>query len=155
MRWIFLTLVLLNLLFAVLEWQAGMGGHRGQEKGYLLASGGERLLLLGEKLQTFSAGRNEGERGDLCLLVGPLRDRGNAKLLIEALGHSDVGAGLVTQAIVRAPNYWVYLEPYESRKSAIVKLRELKWFNLGSCFYLNLLNFSLIINRKTGVLFYI
>ncbi len=128
MRWIFLTLVLLNVLFAVLELYAGIGGQGTQDGRYQTVVGGARLLLLRElDVPHRGGGIVSAESAEqLCLLAGPLNDRGSAKRLVEALGRFEVPAEIIAQAITKAPNYWVYLEPFDTRGAAIAKLKVLQ-----------------------------
>ncbi|WP_250656522.1 SPOR domain-containing protein [Alkalimarinus coralli] len=128
MRWIFLTLLLLNALFALLEWSASLGGRETDGEGYRAAAGIQVLALLGESAGGGSIGKRlAGDANDqLCLLIGPLADRGKAKFALESMQRTGIKAEMITQTTVRAPNYWVYLQPYESRKAAISKLRELQ-----------------------------
>ena len=134
MRWIFLTLVLLNMLFAALELYAGIGGQDGEASRYNVVAGGARLLLLSE-LDSPGSGviASSSESGEqLCLLAGPLIERADARQLVAGLQRLDVGAEIVVQSITKAPNYWVYLEPYETRKAAIEKLKALQLAKVDS-----------------------
>ncbi|UZE95846.1 SPOR domain-containing protein [Alkalimarinus alittae] len=124
MRWIFLTLVLLNALFAALEVFEGMGGNKKAEN-YRVLEGRGRLLLLGELDPLFSRAGPEGV-GMLCLLLGPIDSPLSAKKLLRELNSEGLDTKIITQPIIKAPNYWVHLEPYENRKAAITKLKELK-----------------------------
>lgn len=134
MRWIFLTLVLLNMLFAALELYAGIGGRESEVDRYSVVEGGARLLLLseldGSDDGAVTANLENGEK--LCLLAGPLIERGDARRLIAALQRTDITAEVVVQTITKAPNYWVYLEPYETRKAAIAKLKALQLAKVDS-----------------------
>lgn len=128
MRWIFMTLVLLNVLFAALEWSTGVGGRSDEGLRYSVVEGGSRLQLLSELNELQSKAVVDGLEGSggLCLLAGPLAARRDAKLLIAELRNVDVSADIVVQSIDKAPNYWVYLEPYDTRKAAIAKLKALQ-----------------------------
>ena len=128
MRWIFLTLLLLNALFTLLEWSASLGGRQSDGEGYSVVAGIQVLSLLGESEGGGSISKRlTKETADqLCLLIGPVADRGRAKFALESMHRRGINVEMVTQTIARAPNYWVYLQPYESRKAAISKLRELQ-----------------------------
>ncbi|WP_238384938.1 hypothetical protein [Hahella chejuensis] len=67
---------------------------------------------------------SKGER--LCLLMGPFEGDAQAQSLKIALEKRDVESVAFPKNISLAPEYWVYLEPVESRKTAIIKLRELQ-----------------------------
>ncbi|MFD2232032.1 SPOR domain-containing protein [Alkalimarinus sediminis] len=128
MRWIFLTLVLLNVLFAALELYAGIGGKGGEGLRYKAIEGSGRLLLLRELESPGAkvASPNVEVVDRLCMLAGPLRERGMAKSMISGLERYGVSGDIVVQTISKAPNYWVYLEPFETRKAAIAKLKSLQ-----------------------------
>ena len=134
MRWIFLTLVLLNMLFAALELYAGIGGQGSEVGRYNVVEGGARLLLLSESDASHAgvASSNSESTEQLCLLAGPLIERADAKRLIAELQRLEVAAEIVVQTITKAPNYWVYLEPYETRKAAIAKLKALQLAKVDS-----------------------
>lgn len=134
MRWIFLTLALLNALFAALELYAGVGGKGKEGDRYQVVEGSGRLLLLSELDISHSgvASPDVTSVEQLCLLAGPLGDSGDAKRLIGELEGLGVAAEVVVQSITKAPNYWVYLEPYETRKAAIAKLKALQLAKVDS-----------------------
>ena len=129
MRWIFLTLLLLNSLFAAIEWSSKADKREILDKPYQVVDGGERLTLLrGEAalhgVDVVSDNRSEVDR--LCLLLGPLEVEEKASRLLEIFKVADVKVELVTQTLAKAPNYWVYLSPFDSRKAALNKLKKLQ-----------------------------
>ena len=135
MRWIFLTLLLLNALFAAMEWSSQSERREILDKPYQVIGGGERLTLLRESGGFGEAGVVPGaqpEIDSLCLLLGPLKGEVKAVQLLSAFQDKSIKAELVTQDIVKAPNYWVYLAPFDSRKAAITKLRELQSVKVDS-----------------------
>jgi len=134
-RWIFLTLLLLNSLFAGIEWSSKADKRAAFDKSYRVVEGGESLMLLSESVG--GAARTVVRGGDvkadrLCMLLGPLDSKLNASKLLEAVQGGRVDSVLVAQAIVKAPNYWVYLAPFDSRKSALNKLKELQSVKVDS-----------------------
>ncbi len=129
MRWIFLTLILLNVLFAVAEWLSRVDKDEALNRPYRIQGGQGQLTMLRESKGLKSEGGVENKRGvdePLCLLLGPLDDRVKADQILSVFQDRNVKAELVAQSLVKAPNYWVYLAPFESRKAAISKLRELQ-----------------------------
>ena len=129
MRWIFLTLLLLNSLFAAVEWSSKADARGVLDKSYRFIEGGERLVLLRELGGPMAAGdivTPEREVDRLCLLLGPMEGKAKAIQLIDIFKLRGVGVELVAQEITKAPNYWVYLAPFESRKAAVKRLKELR-----------------------------
>ncbi|ABC32878.1 conserved hypothetical protein [Hahella chejuensis KCTC 2396] len=140
MRWIFISLLMLNgLVFAVqwLELQKREGLEEVRNRVALSGVGANRLTLLSEvDVQEEEVGDkssieklpetpvSKGER--LCLLMGPFEGDAQAQSLKIALEKRDVESVAFPKNISLAPEYWVYLEPVESRKTAIIKLRELQ-----------------------------
>ena len=124
MRWIFLTLVLLNVLFILLEVSEGLDRDKRQES-YLAESVHGRLLLLGESSPLFASGGSDNI-DSLCMLVGPLNSALAAKRLMKELEVPPLRVQVINQPVIKAPNYWVYLPPYENRKTAITKLKSLQ-----------------------------
>ena len=129
MRWIFLTLLLLNVLFAVVEWSSRLDKYEVQNMPYRIIEGGVRLTMLGEPkaLQGDKDLLAEIEVAEpLCLLLGPLDNKGEATELLSLFQRKEVKAELVAQSIKKAPNYWVYLAPFDNRRAAITRLKELQ-----------------------------
>lgn len=132
MRWIFLSLLILNgLVFSVqwLEYQKSQAKEIVEEQ----KKGGRTLTLLGEInsqgkkiIASGDQANNDEKVEELCLLVGPLDDKSQAEELSGALDSKDIDVNLFTNTVSLAPEYWVYLPPMESRKAAIAQLRELQ-----------------------------
>ena len=134
MRWIFLTLLLLNALFAVVEWSSRVDKREVLNKPYKAVEEG-RLTMLGESGYLQGGERllvAESSVEPLCLLLGPLDDKVKARKLLSLFQAEGIRADLVPQSIVKAPNYWVYLAPFDSRASAVVKLKELRTAKVDS-----------------------
>lgn len=135
MRWIFLTLLLLNCLFAAVEWSSKVNARGVLDKSYQFIEGGERLALLREFSEPVNAGdiaTSKGKLNRLCMLLGPMEDKTKATQLIDVFKSRGVGVELVAQEITKAPNYWVYLAPFESRKAAVKRLKELQGAKVDS-----------------------
>ncbi len=130
MRWIFLTLILLNALLAIVELSEKEGKRSLLDARYRLVEGGESLVLLKESAASLSLITPEKDGSlspdPLCLLLGPFVALEVSDLLLGALAEVKLQAELVTQEIVKAPNYWVYLPPFETRGDAVKKLRVLQ-----------------------------
>ncbi|WLQ13780.1 hypothetical protein O5O45_29065 [Hahella aquimaris] len=140
MRWIFISLLMLNgLVFAVqwLELQKREGLEEARNRVALSETDANRLTLLSEvdvkeeravvdlgieKRSETLASKDE----KFCLLMGPFEEDAQAQGLRMALAKRSVESVVFPKNISLAPEYWVYLEPMESRKTAIIKLRELQ-----------------------------
>ncbi len=72
--------------------------------------------------------RPQSDPGDeaLCFLVGPTEDPIVVERLQAALSTSPLSLQVHEKRVPLAPEYWVYLEPMESRKAAIIKLAEVQ-----------------------------
>lgn len=129
MRWVFLSLVILNLIVMVWFWrdQAGTNMERINEP----EQKGEALVLLSEldssdidykdiETKTSKAAANR------CYSVGPLADRIDAKHLkvrAEALGFRSELRGLTTGTSIE---HWVHIPPQANRQQSLQLLRELQ-----------------------------
>ncbi|AZZ94632.1 hypothetical protein EUZ85_29515 [Hahella sp. KA22] len=140
MRWIFISLLMLNgLVFAVqwLELQKREGLEEVRNRAALSETGANLLTLLSEvdvreekvvvEPGVEKAPETPVSKGEkLCLLMGPFEEDALAQGLRMALAKRSVESVAFPKDISLAPEYWVYLEPMESRKTAIIKLRELQ-----------------------------
>ena len=135
MRWIFLTLILVNSLFAAVEWSVKADKRENLNKSYLVINGGKNLVLLSEGVplsdgEVVSGSPAKADR--LCLLLGPVERETRAVKLLDVFQLEGVKTELVRQVITKAPNYWVYLAPFDSRKAAMRKLREMQVVKVDS-----------------------
>ena len=131
MRWVFLSLVSLNLLVMVWFWrdQAGMtDAHAQVDKA---EQQGQGLILLSEvsqsqlsyKTKQVSDTSVEDKR---CYSVGPFKDEDDAKFLgirAEALGFESEMRSLATGGSIE---HWVHIPPLVSRQQSLQLLRELQ-----------------------------
>ena len=131
MRWVFLSLVCLNLLVMVWFWrdQAGMSeAHKSvdnvelQGKGLILLSEVNRSQL-SYKTKQVSENSITDQR---CYSVGPFKDESDAKFLgirAEALGFSSQMRSLATGGSIE---HWVHIPPLANRQQSLQLLRELQ-----------------------------
>ena len=137
MRWVFLSLVCLNLLVMVWFWrdQAGMGEIQNQSN--RPETQGEGLILLSEvshkqlsyKTKQTSPQNTEEQR---CYSVGPFKDENDAKFLgirAEALGFSSEMRSLATGGSIES---WVHIPPLANRQQSLQLLRELQGRGIDS-----------------------
>jgi len=137
MRWVFLSLVCLNLLVMVWFWrdQAGMTVDTPQAD--RSNTDGQSLILLSElnqgelnfKTQKESEKTNNEQR---CYSVGPFKDENDAKFLgirAEALGFSSEMRSLATGGSIE---HWVHVPPLANRQQSLQLLRELQGRGIDS-----------------------
>jgi hypothetical protein len=135
MRWVFLSLICLNLLVMVWFWrdQAGMNVELITET----EQKGESLVLLSE-LDSSKISYNEARSKTIpvgirrCYSVGPLADRIDAKHLkvrAEALGFRSELRGLTTGKSIE---HWVHIPPQSNRQQSLRLLRELQGRGIDS-----------------------
>ncbi len=137
MRWVFLSLVCLNLLVMVWFWrdQAGMAVDTPQAD--RSNTDGQSLILLSElnqgelnfKTQKESEKTNNEQR---CYSVGPFKDENDAKFLgirAEALGFSSEMRSLATGGSIE---HWVHVPPLANRQQSLQLLRELQGRGIDS-----------------------
>jgi hypothetical protein len=112
MKWIFLSLLAINVVLVSMQWVSSRSISVPVE--YIEEKGSKQLALLSE------AGSRQqlGERGLMCLLLGPLEGRPQAEMILESLGGGDENSKLVVQKVKKAPGYWVYFNDF-SAKTAV------------------------------------
>jgi hypothetical protein len=135
MRWVFLSLICLNLLVMVWFWrdQAGMNVEVVAEP----EQKGESLVLLSELDSNEISYKEANSKviqagGRRCYSVGPLADRIDAKHLkvrAQALGFSSELRGLTTGASIE---HWVHIPPQSNRQQSLRLLRELQGRGIDS-----------------------
>ncbi len=136
MRWIVLSLLSLNLLVFCVQWlelqRRGVKAHNaavlpGNYNSATLTLLQEVKLLPTAKKpdqEDFNSSDSIGE--ELCFLIGPMEGQEAMRKLQLALQSKGVKTEPHENRIKLAPEYWVYIEPLESRKAAIIRLKELQ-----------------------------
>lgn len=135
MRWVFLSLVCLNLLVMVWFWRDQAGANQKSVKDPVQV--GETLVLLSEldsaDLKYKQADTaNNSDTSTRCYSVGPLADRIDAKHLkvrAEALGFNSELRGLATGTSIE---HWVHIPPQSNRQQSLRLLRELQGRGIDS-----------------------
>jgi hypothetical protein len=131
MRWVFLSLVCLNLLVMVWFWRDQAGIVDTQSQVDQAEQQGQGLILLSEvnrsqlsyKAKQVSDSSITEER---CYSVGPFKDEDDAKFLgirAEALGFNSQMRSLATGGSVE---HWVHIPPMANRQESLQLLRELQ-----------------------------
>ena len=135
MRWIFGSLVLANLVYALVVWQQS-GKQQEVPSVEVRAIEGEELLLLSELGTTNRLVRQQAALTDgvvdrsagneLCTIVGPFGETLRAEYFVEYLSALDVVAEVKRVEVPGEPGYWVFQTPQPSRKAALRRLQELQ-----------------------------
>ncbi|MBL4882752.1 MAG: SPOR domain-containing protein [Oleispira sp.] len=131
MRWVFLSLVCLNLLVMVWFWRDQAGMSEAQQQVDKVELQGKGLILLSEldrsqlsyKTKQVSENSITDQR---CYSVGPFKDVSDAKFLgirAEALGFSSQMRSLATGGSIE---HWVHIPPLANRQQSLQLLRELQ-----------------------------
>ncbi len=146
MRWIFLSLLMLNGVYLFWQWRVqGFAGSEALNKSRPPAapqsSEVRKLALLSElEEETLAAMlRQKQERlrlaekqevaaaeQPLCTLVGPYVKLLKAEYLVENMAALEVEAEIQEVEIPGEVGYWVYLAPEVSKKEALRRLHELQ-----------------------------
>lgn len=127
-RWIFLALVALNLIFAV--WHLQRAPLEGRSVGPVPGYDAER-----NPIQLLTEARGAGaisEAPPQCLRLGTVGQAATARLLAQRLLSLDIDAQLISSEQAIGRDYWVYLPPVRSREAALRLLRELQARNIDS-----------------------
>ncbi|NRA24511.1 MAG: hypothetical protein HRU08_08555 [Oleispira sp.] len=135
MRWVFLSLVCLNLLVMVWFWRDQVGPVEGKE--VEPQQQGLTLTLISELEPSTISYKDIKKKStsnveDRCYSVGPLADSIDAKHLMvraEALGFSSKLRALTTGSSVE---YWVHIPPSVNRQQSLQLLRELQGREIDS-----------------------
>ena len=138
MRWIFISLAVLNLI--VFAW--GMVVMSRSDSAAVTRpkpdpfASNSQILLLSEvssvelRSKSKAIERSSGSAAvvpsrELCEIVGPFDDTSTANNFVERLNAIDVGSQVKDLELPSGPGYWVYLEPRGSRREALRVLAEL------------------------------
>lgn len=149
MRWIVISLTLLNLGYLIWNWLEYSHAHDSHYQSSELSSSevkgvGSHIALLSERSAVLPVSAPGGapppvaanqpfpgevsvEQADLvCMLLGPYQDIALGSVLQSRLLALGIHAKMAAVEIAGDPEYWVYLKPEPTRELAIVKLKELQ-----------------------------
>lgn len=130
MRWVFYSLLILNLVYLVWNLVDAGAPSVGPVQQVQPGSGApERLTLLREARE--SGALEDGEnrvapRQRLCPVVGPWDERTDAEEALKTLLEADYRGRVHGVEVEKERLHWVYLPPFASREKALEKLRELQ-----------------------------
>ncbi|MDF1822976.1 MAG: SPOR domain-containing protein [Alcanivoracaceae bacterium] len=128
MRWVFFSLLILNVVYGV--WRLALGVAPGPETASrAMQSAPQTLTLLSEvpeeqRQRRFSA--DTGSLGGLCPAVGPFAALSEADGVLTSLKAKGYQGVVRPVRVQRDMLHWVYLPPYPSREQALKVLRELQ-----------------------------
>lgn len=127
MRWVFYSLLILNVVYLVAGLVGASGPDRDRAPSPVASSAPESLKLLSEVEVTLHSGAaTAADRERLCPVIGPWSDRARA---LEALTELENGGYQGTVRSLRVEKErlnWVYLPAFPSRDEALKVLRELQ-----------------------------
>lgn len=130
MRWIFISLLLVNVGFFA-WWFSGPVSEEVEVKSSLQVTTVGELKMLSEidegSVERLVLSVDTVDAGEaLCTLVGPFSELVVAENVVENLQALEISLSLRNIEVPEGSSYWVYLPPEESRKAALRKLRELQ-----------------------------
>ena len=148
MRWIMITLLLLNAVFAFWAWQepsdiAGetVSGRTGEAGGeslrFLFELKPERVLGVAlERLQYAEVDQaqvgDSGASPAICTLIGPFAELLKGEQLLQRMRALEIEASMRELEMPGEKGFWVYLSPEISQKAALRRLHELQAKNIDS-----------------------
>lgn len=144
MRFIFIALVIGNIIFAISQIMAPESASRAAvvaatEKS---ANNLQTLTELNEKAEQKKVGKDALPEivsatsavgsSKQCQLVGPFAELLHAEYLVEQLASLAIAAEIKNVEIMDGKNYWVYLKPEMSEKEALRRLYEVQAKSIDS-----------------------
>jgi len=150
MRWIMITLLLLNALFAFWVWQQDREVANQAISAPVSEAGGEPLRFLSElgvdaklvpivareRLQYAEVGQGQvggaGDSAAICTLIGPFADLLKGEQLLQRMRALELEGSIRELELPGEKGFWVYLIPEISQKAALRRLHELQAKNIDS-----------------------
>lgn len=130
MRWVFVGVIALNLLYLGWRLAAAEEGPPVAQAGITTAAKKfpSALRLLAERAESVSppAVTADARPVEGCPAVGPFVNDADADRVAKAFATHHIDSSTVGIDRADAPLYWVYLPPFSTRQGAIRKLRELQ-----------------------------
>ncbi|MFT7109722.1 MAG: hypothetical protein ACI843_001384 [Psychrobacter glaciei] len=128
MRWIFFSLLLVNLSYLAYEFSQPEGIKTQETVDVSVVSGAAPIKLLTELKQpeTRKVVVNTDKKSPLCWAVGPYQVELDAQNVYARMLAVDIPASVDKQLVVVKEEFWVYLPPLSNKKQAIRKLKELQ-----------------------------
>lgn len=134
MRWLFLLLVTLNILYYAFQLQ--QSPLQAKQVAPSLSYGGEvgsKIALLSESARLPNKQPQIlPEKNVTCLFLGGFDDEDTVRALEQRLLSLDVRSSLQVMETTVGVDYWVYLPPLASRQASLRQLRELQSRNIDA-----------------------
>ncbi len=134
MRWIFITLIVINGLYLGWElWSQNAGSTLAVNPGADTGDG-QRLVLLSETSKLTKSGSVVGGEvtGDECFLVGPVSGLAKAEQLVAGLQAQGYKAAFEEAENVEAIQFWVLVPPADDKSEALRTLKSLQALKIDS-----------------------
>ena len=127
MRWIFISLVVINLAYLGYQFSQPKQITEDRTVTVPMVNGAPRIKLLSELTETVARQKNTTEKkAPLCWAVGPYLLELDARHMRARMLALDVSAHIENNAVVVKKEFWVYLKPLANKKMALRKLKELQ-----------------------------
>lgn len=127
MRWILVSLLLINLTYLGYEFSTPKRVPEEKSIQVEVLTGVPSVTLLNEiKNKTTKLGVTKKNHDQLCWAAGPFPVEMDAKHLISRMLAIDIRADIKPQSVVVKKEFWVYLPPLANKIQAIRKLKELQ-----------------------------
>lgn len=127
MRWILISLLVLNLAYLGYEFSTPQIAQQETSVQVEVLTGVPRITMLNEvKNKIPKAGQPKKNHEQLCWAVGPFPVELDARHLISRMLAIDIQADIKPQSVVVKKEFWVYLPPLANKNQAIRKLKELQ-----------------------------
>jgi len=128
MRWIFITLVLMNLAYLGYELSKVEAPIERQESVTLPTPSHAKSLVLLSETAKLAPRRNRRQNAEeaLCWAVGSFPTELAAKHVYARMVALDIDAKVSPKEKVLKKEFWVYLPPLPNKKQALRKLKELQ-----------------------------
>ena len=130
MRWVFYSLLILNLVYLV--WSLvdlGASSVEPVQSHQTQPSAPRELTLLEEAQGGQPAGNGSAapaQRQRLCPVVGPFDTRGDGEQALEVLADAGYQGRVRDIEVAKERLHWVYIPPLDSREQSLRTLRELQ-----------------------------
>jgi|GEM_PF-1533302 len=132
MKWLFLTLILLNFFVFGITWLAHNNINKAASAQYAVNNHIPTIKMITQAINSpDKAGGHSGFQKK-CLLLGPVNSDEESRLITDNFVQSGLSAKRVVQVLKEAPNYWVYLKPFTNKSAALVELKKLQKSHIDS-----------------------
>lgn len=132
MRWIFFSLVVVNLVYFGWQWVVGVAEWAPPKAVMQAAPAVPELRLLAEDPQPPRVAKPLHDRPGPCVVVGPWDHRNTANQAGARLEDAGLSVRVRQITVQDDPLHWVYLPPFSSHDQAMEVLKELQSRDVSS-----------------------